>query len=657
MRIRHLLAALLLPLGFSYSQTARRELPILRKAESLIGGKESALLTELAAAEAAKDNDLTINVLSRLATSYSRSSEFPKCDASEEQALRLTIVVYGEGSIQHAQQVRHWADLQASRRRYDRVVELLTPIIPIFESKLSLGHADQIDVLKDLAFAQSRISKMTEARASIKHYLEVVLKTFGEESPDYARALSNCSSSLNQALYPKEGEAYAVKAVAILDKIKSPTDDIESALNNLGHSLVAQSRSAEAEAPLRRSYELTAKRCGEDHLAMRSIINNLAVAIDEIAEDSGDHKLAAEAESLYRKSLVITEREFGKIHPLVAVRLGNIASSLQKRGKAKEAEALLRRAVSIEDEMLAPTDTTRNNTRMKWLDCLMQLGRLDEAAALCEETLDLAKKTFGPEHVVVADVLHKRGALLVRLDRPAEAEQSFWEAHNLRKKALGPDHDDVARSLNNVALLCQERGAVKDADSMFRRVVEINRKVHGTASRELALALSNLGDSLRKRKLFAESTASYKESIGVLRTALGAGHADLGEAFLDLAIVQMDAKDSKAASLALAEGVAIQRKALGEGHERTGGLMMWQAINFLDAGEIQAAEKEARNCYLSLIRHERGTRPSDEGLAKVRRFNQSVLQKLGLSRAAIYDRLELMDSGTDPGDPSKAGAR
>jgi hypothetical protein len=144
-----------------------------------------------------------------------------------------------------------------------------------------------------------------------------------------------------------------------------------------------------------------------------------------------------EAEAMYRRPLVIAEKQFGPQHPQVAVRLVNIAGVLIDHGKLKEAEAMLRQAISIEEQQLVKNDPARINTRMKLVQAIRLLGRVTDAEAYCPETLADAEIIHWRESASVGEVLHTLGTILVALNRAIKAKQTFWEALKVREKGPG----------------------------------------------------------------------------------------------------------------------------------------------------------------------------------------------------------------------------
>ena len=111
-------------------------------------------------------------------------------------------------------------------------------------------------------------------------------------------------------------------------------------LNNLAGLYVSQGRYAEAEPLYRRSLVIYEKALGPDHPDVARTLGNLA----GLYRAQGRY---AEAEPLYRRSLVIFEKALGPDHPEVATTLNNLALLYDNQGRYAEAIRWKRRGTSI----------------------------------------------------------------------------------------------------------------------------------------------------------------------------------------------------------------------------------------------------------------------------------------------------------------------
>lgn len=594
----------------------------------------------------------TMEVMRLLKSAESHGTEMQHdlANLEREQALTLTEEILGKDCREASVQRANWAQELLTQGKSDRAESLLRHAL-VAELKLDGEESENVlRIKRGLVNACVKQGKQEEALVLQAGLISSSEKRYGATSRETARIMSDASFTFNEAGKSVDGEGYAKKSVALFETLKlTGTEDYATALNNLGSSLLGQKRYSEAEAEFRKSYDLLVKLYGEDSPALRSIVNNLAVAIDSVAEIQGDTKRREQAEAMYRRSLVITEKQFGPRHPQVAVRLGNIANVLMNRGKLKEAESLLRKAVEIEDETLPKADTQRITTRMKLVGAIRLLGRVTEAEQYCQKTLADAEAMYGPEHASVAEVLHALGGLLAGLNRAIEAEQSFWRAMKIREKALGMENVEVARSLNNVALLVQARGDYKNPESMFRRVIAINEKHYGKGDIMVAQDIVNLASNLKLQKRWAEAETQIRRAMAIYEKTFGKDHHMMGGALQDLASILMEEKRYEQAEAVLREALAVHQKSLGDNHPRTADTMLSLAMVLHKRERLVEAEHITRDALLIFAGQSGASKLPAQMMGNISDFYQRILYDLHVPRNMIFDRVEALLGGTDPG--------
>jgi len=111
-------------------------------------------------------------------------------------------------------------------------------------------------------------------------------------------------------------------------------------LNNLAELYRDQGKYAEAEPLYKRSLVIVVKVLGPEHQYAATNLNNLAL----LYQDQGKY---VEAERLYKRSLAIRENALGLEHPNVALSLENYAALLRKTNREAEAARIEARAKAI----------------------------------------------------------------------------------------------------------------------------------------------------------------------------------------------------------------------------------------------------------------------------------------------------------------------
>jgi esterase/lipase superfamily enzyme len=102
-----------------------------------------------------------------------------------------------------------------------------------------------------------------------------------------------------------------------------------------------------------------------------------------------------------------------------------------------------------------------------------QQRRYAEAEALIKRSLSIKEKAQGPDHPDVATPLNNLALLYYARGRYSEAEPLYKRSLAIREKAQGADHPDVFVSLINLAELYRSQGRTAEAEPLFERAKAI----------------------------------------------------------------------------------------------------------------------------------------------------------------------------------------
>jgi tetratricopeptide (TPR) repeat protein len=273
--------------------------------------------------------------------------------------------------------------------------------------------------------------------------------------------------------------------------------------------------------------------------------------------------LHAEAESLLRRGLVITEESLGPNHPNTAILLMNLAGSLQDVNRLTEAERLYRRALAITEKSFGQ-DHPMMATALSNLGHLLQANnRLAEAEPLARRALAIAEKNFGPDHPELAICLNNLGHLLRQTNRLAAAEVMMRRALAIDQKHLGPDHPMVAIRLNNLSLLLKDAGRFDEAEPMMRRALAIEEKAFGEDHPNIAIDLSNLGELLRATDRLEEAEQVARRALAIDESRLGPDHPNVAIRLNNLGLISHATNRPKEAEELIRRALAVDEKSLG----------------------------------------------------------------------------------------------
>jgi tetratricopeptide (TPR) repeat protein len=200
------------------------------------------------------------------------------------------------------------------------------------------------------------------------------------------------------------------------------------------------------------------------------------------------------------------------------------ASFLQLKGRYREAEPLLRRALEIWEAKLGPghPDTAKS------LNCLARLlknqGKYGEAEPLCRRALEIQEAELGPVHLEIAVSLDCLAELLKSQGKYGEAEPLYRRALRICKAELGPVHPETAGSLNNLACLLRIQGKYGEAKPLYERASEICKAELGLRHPDSAISYNNLAVLFNDQCKYGDAEPLYRHAVKVLEDVLGADH-------------------------------------------------------------------------------------------------------------------------------------
>ena len=160
-----------------------------------------------------------------------------------------------------------------------------------------------------------------------------------------------------------------------------------------------------------------------------------------------------QAKQLHEKALIIRKKIFGEDHAAVATSYNNLALVYDKLGKYNQAKELHEKALIIYKKIFAEDHanvaTSYNNLALVY----DKLGKHNQAKELHEKTLIIYKKFYGDDHANVATSYHNLASVYDQLGEYNQAKELYEKALIIYKKIFGEDHAHVATSYNNLALV------------------------------------------------------------------------------------------------------------------------------------------------------------------------------------------------------------
>ena len=215
----------------------------------------------------------------------------------------------------------------------------------------------------------------------------------------------------------------------------------------------------------------------------------------------------------------VREKALGPDHPDVAESLDNLGLLYTGQARYADAEPLYKRSLVITEKALGPTHA-EVGTILNNLAALYQFQhRYVEAEPLQKRALAITESALGPDHPDVAASLNNLAALYVKQDRHADAELLLLRSLVIQEKAVGANHPAIATLLNNLAILYEEQGRYADAEPFYRRSLAIQEKAYGLNYPALAKSLNNLASLYWKHRWWRWLIQDELEEVGIILRA------------------------------------------------------------------------------------------------------------------------------------------
>lgn len=308
------------------------------------------------------------------------------------------------------------------------------------------AYADSVSARRLMTQASKRASEL-KGQPVIQAQMLYLVGRIRSQLGDY----SGARSSLEEAL-------------AIRRRVLGESDpDVATTLIALAQTLRQNDRNDSASMPmLRRALEIRRQRFGDDDPRTIDALYWVAANMHE----SGDFK---GAKPYMDRWMAEVQRQPVRVTPDQSDQLREMAGVLMYSHRLRDAEALTRRAMSI-DSVLYGAEHSRVGSDMSLLGGILEdLGRKDEAERLHRVAIAVLERAYpDADNARTASALRLFGYLLNNEGRYAEAEPVLRRAIAIYIRSTGPGTLNHASSLSMLgkALIGQERYAA--ADSILR---------------------------------------------------------------------------------------------------------------------------------------------------------------------------------------------
>jgi tetratricopeptide (TPR) repeat protein len=244
----------------------------------------------------------------------------------------------------------------------------------------------------------------------------------------------------------------------------------------------------------------------------------------EIAQGLMQQGKYGEAETVYRKVIVVRTAALGPESPETLRSRVGLVTALDFEGKPAAAETEVRDVIRIQEKVLGKENPDTLAARSNLGFVLNKEGKHSEAETELRGVIDIQTKVLGRDHPDTLNSRHSLAGTLLFQNKLQEAEAEYRSILGVRKKRLGPEHPMILMLRNNLAHVLDRKGDYSQAESELRDVVELGIKVLGQEHPHTLTFQDSLATTFREEHKFPEAEAEYRKVVTARTKVLGSEH-------------------------------------------------------------------------------------------------------------------------------------
>ncbi len=256
-----------------------------------------------------------------------------------------------------------------------------------------------------------------------------------------------------------------------------------------------------------------------------------------------------DAEAPLRRAVSIDERN---AEPAVNADRESLALALDAQGRHEEAAGLLRRAAESKDPQVAAR-------------CFAKLAEIDpqHADMYYPKAIASEEKAGGAASPRIAVLLQAYAQVLRGGNRDAEAQPLLRRALSIQQAAAKPDPRVTIEILNTLGNLLEGRHQFDEAEKVERAALALSEEKFGPESKELATTCTNLADVLWNKKNLREAGLLYRQAVSIDAALYGPDRPETAADIANLGMLMKDAGQSAPGDTLLRKALEIYEKTLG----------------------------------------------------------------------------------------------
>ena len=250
-----------------------------------------------------------------------------------------------------------------------KAIPAATQAVNLLE-RLGISDADTANALHELAMLRRGSGRPDEAETLLRRALPLYEKSLGENSEDYACALSDLANALTSESHFDEAVPLYKRSIETLTSHYAESSCLLNALRMLGTYYFLQQQYAESEGAYKTAIAVAKKVYGD---------SAVAETFPQLADVYRAQKRFSEAIDLLGKSIAF-QRNSPTKRDALSLDLKRLAQIYIDIGETTEAEATIREAIRL-DQVSDPWQDNPTSLSASGA-ILLQLGKVEEAHSL-----------------------------------------------------------------------------------------------------------------------------------------------------------------------------------------------------------------------------------------------------------------------------------
>jgi serine/threonine-protein kinase len=355
-----------------------------------------------------------------ISNSYNGQGRHRLADQHAQEYVALQSKLYGANDPRTLTASANWAQLLFTRGELTEAENKFRQVLPLMRTEQQKGNLKAevlLYALLNFAYVRRTQGDSTEAESLFREVLTLSNQIPAESLYPIAVTQSTLASTLaDQGRFDEALQTAREAVTEARQRGESDRPDFGFSLTILGGFLTDKGSFAEADTALREGEAIFRKLLSPSHLWLGDNLRNQAICLYR-------QNKFAEAQSKVDETLKIYLESFGVHYDNYPTALITKGLILNKTGKSKEGEVILREAVKLRTDSLPKEHFWVGVANSALGECLTTQKRFAEAEPLLVESYTALKSRLGQRDPRTQEALQRLVKLYDAWDKPAQAAQ------------------------------------------------------------------------------------------------------------------------------------------------------------------------------------------------------------------------------------------